>query len=122
MAISLDSDFKEFLKLLNANKVKYLVIGGYAVGYHGYPRATKDLDIWIAVSPDNARRVVRVLQKFGFDAPAPSAELFLKEWSIVRMGVPPLRVEITTTISGVSFDECFAQRVTPIIDGARQSY
>jgi len=106
----LPRDFKEFLKLLNANNVEYLLIGGYAVGYYGYPRATADMDIWIAMNPANADRVVTVLKEFGFDQPDLSANLFLKEKQIIRMGVPPFRIELVTTISGVSFSECFAQR------------
>lgn len=106
--IRLPQDFKEFLRLLNAHEVEYLLIGGYAVGYFGYPRATADMDIWVAMNPANAERIVAVLKEFGFDVPDLSAELFLKEWRIVRLGVPPVRIEISTTISGVDFDECFA--------------
>ena len=69
MDLELPVDFKEFLKLLSEHGVRYLLIGGYAVGYHGYPRATNDMDIWIAVSSDNARRAVMVLRQFGFDLP-----------------------------------------------------
>ncbi len=110
MDLELPPDFKEFLKLLNAQKVEYLLIGGYAVGYYGYPRATADLDIWIAVHPQNAQRVVAALKEFGFDVPGLSPELFLKEGQIIRMGEPPLRIVIATTISGVSFDECYTER------------
>jgi hypothetical protein len=115
--IHLPTDFKEFLRLLNANAVEYLLIGGYAVGYHGYPRATADLDIWIAAHPTNADRVVAALRDFGFDAPDLSAELFLRQWQIVRLGVPPVRIEIATTISGVDFAECYADRVEDTLDG-----
>src|SRR5205085_5947624 len=69
MDITLPPDFKEFLRLLNAHGVEYLLIGGYAVGYHGYPRATGDIDIWIELNPDNAARTVAVLREFGFDSP-----------------------------------------------------
>lgn len=117
--IRLPQDFKEFLKLLNARKIKYLLIGGYAVGYHGYPRATADMDIWIAMQPDNAKKIVAALKEFGFDIPGLSAELFLKENQIVRMGVPPVRLELTTSISGVEFDECYRARVVAKIDGVR---
>ena len=65
----LPRDFKEFLRLLNFHHVRYLLIGGHAVSYHGYPRATQDLDIWIAVDPDNAQRMARVLTDFGFKTP-----------------------------------------------------
>ncbi len=117
METQLPQDFKEFLRLLNEKQVEYLLIGGYAVGYHGYPRATNDLDIWIALHPDNARRVVVVLQEFGFDLPELNTELFLAPDSIVRMGVPPMRIEILTSVSGIEFDDSFMQRVVDTLDG-----
>ena len=98
MDIRLPPDFKEFLDLLGSRGVEYLLIGGYAVGYHGYPRATQDMDIWIAVHPRNADRMVAVLREFGFDTPNLSAALFLQERSLVRMGIAPMRIEIVTTI------------------------
>ena len=116
MDIELPLDFKEFLKLLNAHGVRYLLIGGYAVGYHGYPRATGDMDIWIAVSEDNAERVVAVLRDFGFNTPNLSIELFLQDHNIVRMGFAPLRIEVTTKISGVEFDECYTERIVDMFD------
>jgi len=119
MDIELPPDFKEFLRLLNAHKVEYLLIGGYAVGYHGYPRATHDMDIWIPIHPNNAKRVVAALRDFGFDMSELSPDLFLQDRRIVRMGVPPLRIEITTAISGVRFKECYAKRVTAIMDGVK---
>jgi len=117
MDIRLPPDFKDFLKLLGSRGVEYLLIGGYAVGYHGYPRATQDMDIWIALHPRNADRMVAVLREFGFDAANLSPALFLQEKSLVRMGIAPMRIEIVTTISGVAFDECYAQRVTDTLDG-----
>lgn len=117
--IHLPPDFKEFLRLLAAHKVEYLLIGGYAVGYHGYPRATADMDIWTAMNPANAEKIVAVLKEFGFDPPELSPETFLKEWQIIRMGVPPVRIELATTISGVSFAECYAQRVVDVLDGVK---
>ena len=116
MDITLPLDFKEFLRLLNTHGVEYLLIGGYAVGYHGYPRATNDMDIWIAIHPDNAERMVTVLRAFGFDAPEVSVDLFLQDHSIVRMGVPPMRIEVLTTISGVHFAASYAERVMATID------
>ncbi len=112
--IQLQVDFKEFLKLLASNKVEYLLIGGYAVGYYGYPRPTGDMDIWIGISPRNARRIVTALREFGFTT---STKKFLQENSVVRMGVPPFRLEILTTIDGVSFPTCYAARNTAVIDG-----
>ena len=117
MAISLADDFKNFLKLLNSKQVEYLLIGGYAVGHYGYPRATGDLDVWVARTADNARKLVQVLKEFGFDVPELREELFLEKDRIVRMGVPPIRIELLTTISGVQFENCYAARVEASIDG-----
>jgi len=115
--IRLPSDFKEFLKLLKDYDIRYLLIGGYAVSYHGYIRATGDMDIWIAIHPDNAQKIVIVLKIFGFDLPDLKAELFLRKNKIIRMGVPPLRLEIITSISGVEFDECYQTRIVDDLDG-----
>ena len=117
MEISLPPDFKDFLRLLNDNAVEYLLIGGYAVGYHGYPRATGDMDIWIAMSPENARKTVTVLRQFGFAMPELSEDLFLQENRIIRMGLPPMRVEVATTISGVDFTVCYRNRIADFVDG-----
>ena len=84
MDLELPPDFKEFLRLLNAQGVEYLLIGGYAVGYYGYPRATNDLDIWIAVQSENAERMVTALRDFGFETPELSASLFLQDENIVE--------------------------------------
>ena len=96
--------------MLNANRVEYLLIGGYAVGYHGYPRATGDMDIWVAVNPENADRIVVALKLFGFAVPELSAELFLRRNQIIRMGLPPVRIELTTTISGVEFQRMLCRK------------
>ncbi len=117
--IQLPADFKEFLQLLNEHSVEYLLIGGYAVGYYGYPRATVDMDIWVAINPVNAAQVVATLKKFGFDVPELNEELFLEENQVIRMGVPPMRLELLTSISGVEFETCFAERVVDEIDGVR---
>ena len=119
MDIGLPQDFKEFLRLLTAKKIKYLLVGGYAVGYHGYPRATNDMDIWLAIDPATADQMVQALKEFGFDTPQLSKELFLQENKIVRMGSPPIRIEILTSISGVSFDDSFQKRIVDEIDGVQ---
>jgi len=113
----LPTDFKEFLNILKGKNIRYLLIGGYAVGYHGYPRATNDMDIWIPIDPKTAEQMVLALNEFGFDTPQLSKKLFLKENSIVRMGITPMRIEILTTISGVNFEECFQQKNVDEIDG-----
>jgi phage replication-related protein YjqB (UPF0714/DUF867 family) len=121
MDIVLPPDFKEFLSLLKDKNIQYLLIGGYAVGYHGYPRSTNDMDIWIAIDSKTAKQMVLALKEFGFDSPLLSEELFLKEKNIVRMGIAPIRIEILTTISGVSFEECFKQRIVDEVDGIEVS-
>lgn len=114
--IHLPPDFKEFLQLLNEHDVKYLLIGGYAVGYHGYPRATIDMDIWIEIHPKNANKIVHVLKEFGFGTSDLKPELFLAKDQIIRMGNPPYRLEILTTISGVEFEACFQNRIIHELD------
>jgi hypothetical protein len=113
----LPPDFKELLRLLNETGVRYLLVGGHAVGAYGFVRYTGDLDLWVAVDGANARRIVDALHRFGFAVPALAPELFEQPQQIVRMGVPPLRVEIHTSISGVEFDGCFGRRVTANIEG-----
>jgi hypothetical protein len=115
--IRLPPDFKEFLRLLSSHRVEYLLIGGYAVGYHGYPLPTGDMDVWIAVSSRNAARVVAALVEFGFRAEDVPTALFAEAGKIVRMGLPPMRLEILTTISGVEFAACYARRVEVEVDG-----
>jgi predicted nucleotidyltransferase len=110
-------DFKEFLRLLNEKKVEYLVIGGYAVGFHGFPRPTGDLDVWIAVHPANIDGALDALREFGYGSTGLSPDLFGGPRPIIRMGISPVRIEIQTAISGVSFSECFRQRVIGDFDG-----
>jgi predicted nucleotidyltransferase len=121
MGLELPKDFKEFLSLLRIHGVEYLVIGAYAVGYHGYPRATKDLDIWIAATPENAKRVVTSLKEFGFSTPELTTELLLKPNNIVRMGEEPMRIEVLNWASGVNFEECYGERITDTLDGVEVS-
>ena len=117
MGIELPNDFKEFLRLLNLHRVEYLLVGGYAVGYHGYPRATNDMDIWIATDPANARLMVGLLREFGFDLPGLNEELFLTPGNVVRMGHPPMRIEVLNRLSGVDFSGCFRDRIRGELDG-----
>src|SRR5437879_2094254 len=121
MGLELPEDFKEFLNLLRVNGVEYLLIGAYAVGYHGYPRATKDLDVWIASTLENATRIVSTLKEFGFGTPELTTELVLRPNNIVRMGEEPLRIEILNWASGVNFEECYGERITDTLDGVEVS-
>jgi hypothetical protein len=112
--IQLPPDFREFLRSLNSRNVEYLLIGGYAVGYHGYPRPTGDMDIWISSTRENAERALGALQEFGFSCPV---ELLEQDNQLIRMGVSPFRLEILTTIDGVSFADCYVERVRGELDG-----
>lgn len=108
--IPLPADFSEFLRLLNKNEVEYLLVGGYAVGHYGYVRATADIDIWIRRDQRNAERLVTVLREFGLGIGDLEPDVFLAEKQVIRMGVPPMRIEIQTSISGVEFDDCYSSR------------
>ena len=94
MALELPQDFKEFLNLLRANSVEYLLIGAYAVGYHGYPRATRDLDIWIAATRENAERVVQTLKEFGFDLPELSVTLYFRQTASCEWAKSPCGLKL----------------------------
>jgi hypothetical protein len=115
--IRLPADFRDFLKLLNSNRVEYLLIGGYAVCYHGYYRNTNDIDFWIAVHPENARKLVSLIRAFGFDLPELNEDLFLQKGRLVRMGLEPTRIEILTEISACDFADCYTRRIEGYMDG-----
>ena len=106
----LPSDFSEFLKLLNKNDVRYLLVGGHAVGYHGHVRGTADMDIWVDRTGENPGRILAALTEFGFSGPHVAADLFREPGRIIRMGVPPIRIELLTSLSGVDFAECYDAR------------
>jgi predicted nucleotidyltransferase len=118
----LDRNFADFLRLLNARGVEYLVIGGYAVGYHGFVRATGDLDLFVRMSPANAASLVEVFGEFGFRTPELKEGLFLDEGKIVRIGVPPIRIEVMNSISGIRFEDAYPKRIEETIDGVRMPF
>jgi len=94
-----------------------LLVGGYAVGYHGYPRATGDMDIWIEMSKSNAKKIASAFHHFGMPNDAISESLFLEKNKVIRMGVPPVRLEVITSASGVAFNECYSNREVIEIEG-----
>lgn len=98
-----------------------MVVGDYAVAHHGYPRPTGDLGVWVAVDPANAERIHAVLVEFGFGAGVQTASDFLVRDKVIRMGVPPVRIEVLTGASGVSFDECETRKQVVEIDGVEVS-
>ncbi len=109
-------DFKELLSLFNEHKVKYLVVGGYAVSFHAQPRATKDLDILIKADAENAAAVYTALAKFGAPLEGLKPEDFIEKGMFYRMGHPPLMIDILPEISGVDFDAAWEKRVAVKID------
>jgi len=113
----LNQDFKEFIESLNKNKVRYLVIGGYAVAFHGHPRYTKDIDIWIGMDRENAANIVKALAEFGFASLGLKEEDFTTPDQIIQLGYPPERIDILTTPPGVNFEECYARRVETKMGG-----
>jgi hypothetical protein len=115
--MELNQDFKEFIELLNKHKVKYLVVGGYAVGFHGYPRFTGDIDFWIAISSENATKILNVLNEFGFGSLNFKIEDFLEANNIIQLGYEPTRIDILTSLSGVQFDNCYQQAVEANFEG-----
>jgi len=112
-------DFIDFIRLLNEKNVQYMVVGGYAVGLHGYPRYTGDLDIWIQISDTNAEKMMVVLNEFGVHIPNISKQDFLRENPLagVHFGREPLRIDILNSIDGVNFNECYPNKQTMIFEG-----
>lgn len=103
-------DFRELLELLNSRGVEYLIVGAYALAFHGAPRNTGDIDIWVRAHPENAKRVVSALGTFGFASLGITESDFLHPEQVLQLGVPPVRVDILTSISGVTWDEAYSGR------------
>ncbi|UCC11656.1 MAG: nucleotidyltransferase [candidate division WOR-3 bacterium] len=118
----LSKDFREFLGLLNKYNVKYLVVGGYAVAFHGYPRYTRDIDIWVESSPVNAGNIMKVLDDFGFATLDIKAEDFLIPRRVIQLGYPPHRIDLVTSLSDVEFKDCYNVKVTAQINGVTVNF
>jgi hypothetical protein len=104
------------LQVLLEKEVRFLLVGAYAMGAHGYPRATADIDIWVEPSPENSRRVYRALEAFGAPLGQIDDTTFTKPNVVLQIGVPPRRIDIITSISGVAFDPAYRQRQTVAIE------
>lgn len=113
----LNQDFKEFLQSLNDNNVRYLVIEGYALAFHGHPRYTKDLDIWIDLEETNALKVVQALQDFGFSSLELKPDDFMEPDTTIQLGYPPSRIDLLIGLRGASFAEAFSNRHQETLDG-----
>ena len=115
--MQLNPDFRAFIELLNANRVRYLVVGGYAVAHHGHPRYTKDLDIWLEVSEANAASVSKTLADFGMGQIGLGPKDFLEPDAVIQLGYPPRRIDLITSLDGVTFEDCYARRTEVKWDG-----
>jgi hypothetical protein len=111
-------DFNELLSILNAHKVRYLIVGGYAVGFHAQPRATKDLDVLIRPDPQNAQAVYEALAEFGAPLHDVTPNDLLDPDGFFRMGHPPVMIEILSTIKGIEFDDAWQRRLEIVVDSA----
>ena len=107
----LTQDFREFFQSLNDHNVRYLVIGGYAVAFHGHPRYTKDIDVWIEADKTNAQKLIDALRAFGFGSLGLEAEDFLDPDDVIQLGYPPNRIDLLTALKGVDFDTCYASKI-----------
>lgn len=114
---NLDPNFRELLRCLNARGVRYMVVGGYAVNFHGHHRNTADIDLWITVDNENATKVSVALQQFGFSPESVPASMFLQRGKVFRFGSRPLLVDLITDPSGVDFEACYARRQEQDVDG-----
>lgn len=110
-------DFREFAACLNAHEVRYLIVGGYAVAFHGHPRYTKDLDVWIERTRENVERLLRGLDDFGFGEVGLKERDFLEPEQIIQLGYPPLRIDLLTSLTGVDFEQCYSDREVLDVEG-----
>lgn len=113
----INKDFKEFIELLNKNDVRYLVVGGYALAFHGFPRYTKDIDLWVWVNQENAKNLVKTLKEFGFSSLDMKEEDFLSPGYVIQLGQPPGRIDLLTSVTGLDFEACYESRVRAEIQG-----
>jgi len=120
--MGLSEDFKEFIKLLNERGVKYLIVGGYAVAYYGFPRYTKDIDLWIWPQESNADKMVDALKEFGFDSLGLTKYDFFDVDNIIQLGYPPNRIDLITDLSGVDFENCFSNRQEVEMDDIKVNF
>lgn len=115
----LNEDYKEMLQILLNNEVRFLVVGAYAMGAHGYPRATGDMDIWVEASKENSSKVYRSLAQFGSPVSALSEETFCETGIVFQIGVAPRRIDILTYIDGVNFEEGYRGKKVIEVEGLR---
>jgi predicted nucleotidyltransferase len=109
--MEIQTDFRELLELLNIHNVEYMIVGGYALAFHGAPRYTGDIDLFIKPDKENAQRIMKALDEFGFGSVGIEFSDFTHENKVIQIGVPPVRIDIITSISGVTWEEAFSSQV-----------
>ena len=120
--MTLAQDFEDFVILLNKHHVDYMVVGGYALAFHGKPRHTGDLDIWINSSETNAEKLILVIKEFGLSDLGLTKSDFIKEGYVTQIGYPPLRIDILNSIDGVKFEDAFPNKLFVDINGIEVKY
>jgi predicted nucleotidyltransferase len=120
--MTLDKDFEDFVALLNKHNVTYMVVGGYALAFHGKPRHTGDLDIWIDMSVENAEKMVSVMDEFGMASLGMKPSDFLVQGGIAQIGYPPLRIDILNEIDGIDFKDAWPNKLIIDVDGLPVNY
>lgn len=120
--MTLAQDFEDFIKLLHKNEVDYLVVGGYALAFHGKPRHTGDLDIWINNTEANAEKLVLAIADFGLSSLGLTKSDFMQEGYVTQIGYPPLRIDLLNTIDGVKFEDAFPNRLSVDVNGFDVNY
>jgi len=120
--MTLAKDFEDFVKLLNKHQVNYMVVGGYALAFHGKPRHTGDLDIWINNSKENAEKLVLAINEFGLATLGLTKSDFMQEGYVTQIGYPPLRIDILNSIDGVIFEDAYANKLLIDVDGIEVKY
>ena len=120
--MDLNPDFSDMLRCLNAQHVEYLIVGSFALALHGRPRVTGDIDMLVRPSPDNAQRVMKALAEFGMALPGISEADFAEPGQIIQLGYPPVRIDLITSISGVTWEEAWRGRVTGEMGGQPVCY
>ena len=116
-ANQLHSDFKEFVELLNAQSVEYMVVGAFAVARYGVVRNTGDIDVWVNQTQENVAQLARVMSAFGVGSLGYTADDFMVPGAIIQIGVSPIRIDLLTDIDGVTFAECYPERNSTVLDG-----
>jgi hypothetical protein len=120
--MNLNEDFKEFVQLLNKNKVEYLVVGGYAVAAHGYPRYTGDIDFWINREPENAKKLIQSLIEFGFGSVDITLEDLTTSDNVIQLGYPPSRIDILTSVTGLEFANCWKEKTEVVFENEKINF